>query len=193
MDIVINGVGGQGVVLASRVIAQTALKNGLEVRTSETIGMAQREGSVVSHVRLGKELFGAIIPDKQADILLSFELAETLRGLKKLKSDGYIIANLAKVIPVSVNLGDSSYEYEEILNYLKGNSDRLKLLDAQKLALEAGNYKSVNMVLLGVLSKMNLLPFEGDELLSTALKMLPKRLHEINKKAFLLGKKEGEI
>ncbi len=193
MDIVINGVGGQGVVLASRVIAQTALKNGLQVRTSETIGMAQREGSVVSHVRMGEKLFGAIIPDKQADILLSFELAETIRGLQKLKSDGRIIANLAKVIPVSVNLGDSTYEYEEILNYLRGYSNNLKLIDAQKLAVEAGNYKSVNMVLLGVLAKKNLLPFEGDELLSTALKMLPKKLHGINEKAFLLGKKEGEI
>lgn len=191
LDIVINGVGGQGVVLASRVIAQTAMQNGWQVRTSETLGMAQREGSVTSHVRIGTELFGALIPNRTADILLGFELAETVRGLRKLKPGGKIIANSAKIVPVAANLGKTAYRDKEILDYLQNASNDLLLFDAHAVATEAGHYKAVNMVLLGALAAQDL-PFDGNELLKTALEVLPAKLHQINAKAFQLGKEIGE-
>ncbi|GAW92538.1 indolepyruvate oxidoreductase subunit beta [Calderihabitans maritimus] len=178
-------------VLASRIIAQTAMKNGWQVRTSEIHGMAQRGGAVTSHVRIGKNLFGALIPNGAADILLGFELAETVRGLEKLKAGGKIIANSAKVVPVSVTMGKTKYPDQEILQYLKKQPYDLTLVDAHSLALKAGHYKAVNMVLLGVLAAQKL-PFAGDGLLSTALELLPAKLHEVNVKAFYLGKQTGE-
>ncbi|MDK2835620.1 MAG: indolepyruvate ferredoxin oxidoreductase, beta subunit [Thermosediminibacterales bacterium] len=178
-------------VLASRIIAQTAMKNGWQVRTSETHGMAQRGGSVTSHVRIGENLFGALIPNGTADILLSFELAETVRGLEKLKAGGKIIASSARVVPVLAAMGKTRYSDQEILQYLKKQPYDLTLVDAHDLALKAGHHKAANMVLLGVLAAQKL-PFAGDELLNTALELLPPKLHEVNAKAFYLGKQAGE-
>lgn len=191
MDVVINGVGGQGVVLASRVIAQIGMEMGWAVRTSETIGMAQRDGSVTSQVRLGEKLYGALIPNGAADIILGFELAETARALHKLSPDGLVIANMAKIIPPAVTLGRMEYREEEIMADLKEKAGRLILVDAHRLASQAGNYKTVNMVLLGVLgTKQNLLP--ADRILETALSLLPEKLRQVNRKAFALGQEFGE-
>jgi len=190
MDIVIGGVGGQGVILASRAIAQTGMNLGYQVRTSETIGMAQREGSVTSQVRLGSQLYGALIPDGQADVLLGFELAETVRSLGKLKPGGIVIANQARIIPPLVTLGLTEYREEEVLAYLKTGAERLILLDAHALACQAGNYKTVNMVLLGVLAaSQDFLPAEA--LLETALSLLPEKLWPVNQQAFALGQAWG--
>lgn len=191
MDVIINGVGGQGVVLASRVIAQIGMEMGWAVRTSETIGMAQRDGSVTSQVRLGEKLYGALIPDGGADIILGFELAETVRALHKLAPGGMVIANTAKIIPPAVTLGRMEYREDEILAGLKEKAGRLILLDAHRLASQAGNYKTVNMVLLGVLgAKQSLLP--GERILETALSLLPEKLRDVNRKAFALGREFGE-
>ena len=191
LDLVIAGVGGQGSVLVSRVIAQAALSQGYEVRTSETIGMAQREGSVVSHIRIGTGLAGALVPDHKADILLSFELAETVRGLNKLKPGGLIIANTGKVIPTSVSLGLSSYHEEPIRASLFQKTERVCLLDANALALQAGSLKTVNVVLLGVLATLEGLPFSADNLLAAVLELVPAKAVEMNRQAFQIGKEIG--
>ena len=193
LDIVITGVGGQGSVLTSRVIAQVAMQKGYEVRTSETIGMAQREGSVTSNVRIGKNLQGALIPNHKADILLSFELAETVRGLSKLKPGGIIIANRNKVIPVSVPLGLSSYDEEKIGVALRSKTDQLFLLDASGVAEQAGSSKAVNVVLLGVLATLPGMPFSSEELLAGVLAMVPTKAREINQRAFSEGRKLAEV
>ncbi|MDI6812761.1 MAG: indolepyruvate oxidoreductase subunit beta [Desulfitobacteriaceae bacterium] len=191
LDIVIAGVGGQGSVLASRVIAQAAMAAGWEVRTTETIGMAQREGSVVSHVRIGSQLYGALVPDQQADILFGLELAETARALMKLKPGGVIIANQGKVVPASVSLGLSHYAEEPIRESLYQKTKRVMLVDADALAMEAGNSKTVNVVLLGVLSALAGLPFRRDDLLQVILESVPKKAVAMNQEAFERGRKIG--
>ncbi|HEY8910946.1 MAG TPA: indolepyruvate oxidoreductase subunit beta [Desulfosporosinus sp.] len=188
LDVVITGVGGQGTILTSRVIAQMAMVKGFEVRTSETIGMAQREGSVVSHVRIGRDLTGALIPDGKADILISLELAETVKGLAKLKAGGLILANTAKIIPTSVPLGLSQYQGEEIMAFINQASAKICFFDATKVALQAGNYKTVNVVFLGVLSTIDGLPFRVEEYLQAIEGILPPKVQAVNKKAFYLGR-----
>lgn len=193
MDIVIAGVGGQGTVLASRVIAQAALDAGLAVRTSETIGMAQREGTVTSHVRIGEPLYGALIPDGSADVLLSFEMAETVRWLHKLKPGGTVLANSARIIPVSVASGRSTYEVDIIMEYLRSTTDSLTMLDATELAIKAGNYRATNTVLLGAMSTLPCLPFKSECLLSALLETIPAKLRDINSRAFELGRQAVEV
>lgn len=192
LDIVIAGVGGQGTVLASRVLAQAALDAGLPVRTSETIGMAQREGTVTSHVRIGEKgeaLYGALIPDKGADIMLGFELAETVRWLYKLKDGGRVFANCARIVPVSVAAGRSVYATEELNSYLHQQAGQLMLFDAGELAVTAGNFRATNTVMLGALSTVEELPFSHQQLLAAVLAMIPAKLRDVNEAAFALGRK----
>ncbi|HWI54295.1 MAG TPA: indolepyruvate oxidoreductase subunit beta [Desulfobacteria bacterium] len=193
LDIVIAGVGGQGTVLASRVIAQTAMKAGCNVRTSETIGMAQREGTVTSHVRIGDPLYGGIIPDHGADVLLGFELAESVRWLYKLKSEGRAYVNTARIVPVSVASGRSVYDTNALDKHLRNTVRELFIFDAQAIANEAGSFKTTNTVLLGALSTMTGLPFTAQQLLDEAMTLIPARVRDINQKAFELGRKAMEV
>ncbi len=193
LDIVITGVGGQGNVLASRILAQTAMEAGYPVRTSEAIGMAQREGVVMSQVRIGDEARGALIPNGAGDVLLGMELAETVRGLPMLKKDAVVIANSATIIPVTAALGMSEYQTDELISYLKNNTAHLHLFDATSLAVEAGTFKATNIVLLGALASLNILPFTGEQLLDNILSAVPPKFKEINKLAFELGYKALEV
>ncbi|MDN5361062.1 MAG: indolepyruvate ferredoxin oxidoreductase, beta subunit [Moorella sp. (in: firmicutes)] len=192
MDILIVGVGGQGIILASRAIGAAALAAGLPVRTAETIGMAQREGSVVSHVRLGQDGVGPLIPTGGADILLALEPAEACRYLGYLKPGGSALISTTPVVPVTAALGTTPYPREEILAYLQNNVAHCHLLDAPALAVQAGSHQALNMVMLGALTGMEL-PFPGDTLLAAALQLLPARLHELNRRAFELGKQALEV
>lgn len=192
-DIVIAGVGGQGTVLASRIIARAAMDAGLPVRTSETIGMAQREGVVTSHVRFGIPLDGAVIPDQSADILLGFELAETVRWMHKLKPGGRVVANCAAIIPVSVAAGRSVYDIAALAEHLRNRAPGAVLFDASALAAQAGTQKATNIVLLGALSTLAGLPFSAEELLRSALEVIPTKVHEVNRRAFELGRKAMEV
>ena len=115
------GVGGQGVVLASKLIAYTAMLKGMQARTSETIGMSQRGGAVVSHVRIGEEIFSPMVPKKSADVILAFEPAEAVRNLSYLKKDGVVVVNKKAVKPVTATLTQNSYDGSEMLDYLKKN------------------------------------------------------------------------
>lgn len=193
LDIVIGGVGGQGSILASRALARAAMDNGLEVRTSEVIGMAQREGPVTSHVRIGKSLFGSIIPDGQADILLGLELAETVRNINKLKPGGTVIASSSTIVPVSVQLGISSYNPERLMQYLKDRVEEIVFLDVDDLSRKAGHPKTGNVVLLGSLSAVPNLPFSPDQLIRSILGYIPERLRDINKRAFEIGRLAMEV
>lgn len=193
LDIVISGVGGQGSVLASRALASAGMGLGLDVRTSEVIGMAQREGSVTSHVRIGEQLYGATIPDHEADILLGFELAETVRALPKLKRGGAIIASASAIVPVSVQLGISSYDQEAMQQYLREQTGRVVLLDLIELAKKAGHPRTGNVIILGALSTLPDLPFEANQLLQAVLSYIPGKLQNINKRAFEVGRQVMEV
>ncbi len=193
LDIVISGVGGQGSVLASRALALAAMSSGLAVRTSEVIGMAQREGPVTSHVRMGDHLYGAIIPDREADFLLGFELAETVRALDKLKPGGTIITSYSTIIPVSVQLGISKYDSQTYKEYLKEKAGRIVFLDMAEISSRAGNPKTGNVVMLGAFSTVLGLPFKPEQLLESVLNSVPDKLKDINRRAFELGQQAMEV
>ncbi|MZP28217.1 pyruvate ferredoxin oxidoreductase [Heliobacterium undosum] len=190
-NLIIAGVGGQGGVLASRVFAEAALAAGYKVRTSETIGMAQREGSVISHVRVGERLWGALIPDGAADVLLSLELAESLKGWPKLAPKGQAVINRRPIIPPAASLGLTRYDEGAIIEFLQQQGQRVHLIDATAAALETGNAKTTNMVMLGALSTLPGLPVTAELLWQAAEDILPARLREINRRAFLAGRSLG--
>jgi indolepyruvate ferredoxin oxidoreductase, beta subunit len=192
LDIVIAGVGGQGTVLASRVLAQAALNFDLPARTSETIGMAQREGSVQSHLRIGSDEFGPLISHRRADILLGFEPAEAQRSCNLLKPSGFALINIHPVSPVTVALGTSTYPIDEIRQYMCSIPVRTIFINAFELAVVAGNFRTVNAVMLGALASTGLLPMDGPGILKVLLEMLPERVRDVNKRAFELGSKALE-
>lgn len=191
MDIVMCGVGGQGTVLASRVLGQVAINSSWEVRTSEIIGMAQRGGSVVSQVRIGNNLTGPLIPDGAADFLIGFELAEAIRNLNKLAPKGKVLINTQKVVPPSVYLGTSSYDEDLLIKFLKDNIPEVVLIDAMELARQAGNVKTVSAVMLGAFAAM-CTELDTDIILMELVAKLPDQLKDINTRAFSLGKEYVE-
>ena len=133
------GVGGQGVVLASKLIAYAAMEKGMFVRTSETIGMAQRGGSVVSHVRVGEEIHSPMIPKGSADVLLAFEPAEAVRNLSYLKKGGIVIVNQKALQPVTASLDGKGYDSGEMLHFLKNQVERLYVIDGENICSKAGS------------------------------------------------------
>lgn len=143
------GVGGQGVVLASKLIASAALEKGMDVRTSETIGMSQRGGSVVSHVRMGQKIYSPMIPGHSADVLLAFEPAEAVRNLYYLKEGGVAVVNRKAVKPVTSALGLRSYDGEEMICCLRKRIERLYVVDGEEVCQRAGSPKVLNVALLG--------------------------------------------
>jgi len=184
-NILVSGVGGQGIILASDIMTEVFLAAGFDVKKSEVHGMAQRGGSVTSHVRFGKKVYSPIIKQGEVDILFSFEQLEGLRWLNYLKPDGVILLNNHRVNPPAVNLGQMEYP-GDIPGIIRKRFDKFHLVDGTKLALEAGNVRAANVVLLGAISKL----FDMEEALwvETVLRHLPQRVHEVNKKAFLMGR-----
>lgn len=193
LNIVISGVGGQGSVLAARALALSAMENGLSVLTSEVIGMAQREGMVTSHVRMGNEIYSPTIPDHGADLLLGLELAETVRSLPKLKPEGSVIASTSTITPVPVQLGLSKYNSEALIDYLKKRTEKVFLLDLDVLSQRAGHPKTGNVVILGALSTLPGLPFSQNQLLKSVLKQVPNKLKDVNTRAFEIGRRAMEV
>ena len=152
-NIVLCGVGGQGTILASRLIASAAMKAGIPVKSAETIGMAQRGGSVFSHLRLGEGAGSPRIGLGQADVIIGFEPAETVRMLPYLKAGGTVVASSAPVMPVSAMIGASGYPQEEILDYLKASCFRSDDGGCRKAANDLGSSKCLNVVLLGAAAR----------------------------------------
>ena len=182
------GVGGQGVVLASKLIAFAAMEQGKFVRTTETIGMAQRGGSVVSHVRIGEEVHSPLIPLKKADLILAFEPAEAVRCLPYLNAGGTVIVSSKAILPVTSSLGDGIYEGTEMLAYLEKNIPRLAVLDGESILSQAGSSKVLNVALLGAAAASGVLDITLDEMEMAIEKNVKEKFLEINKKALVLGK-----
>lgn len=189
-DVVIVGVGGQGVILISEIIGKAALSAGLSVRGVETHGMAQRGGSVINHIRIGCR-YSAMISLGGADVLLAMEPAEALRYATYLSPDGIALVNTTAVLPVTVTTGQASYPaIEEILAPLREASSRVYPMDATGLAAEAGSLQATNVVMLGALARH--IPIGEEALLEALFQTVPARFLEINRKAFELGKIEVE-
>ncbi len=183
-NILLAGVGGQGILLASEVLSEVVMMAGLDVKKNEIHGMSQRGGSVVSHVRYGDKVYSSIIPEGEVDILFSFEMLETCRYLPLLKENGRVVVNDWKIAPPAVALGKMAYP-QNLAEELRVKFPATTVVSGLDLALQAGNSKTVNTVLLGALS--NILDFDKNIWLEALKKMIPERLLEINLKAFELG------
>ena len=189
-DILICGVGGQGTVLASKIIAEAAMDAGHAVHSAETIGMAQRGGSVTSHVRIG-EAFSPLIPRESADVLLSFEPAEAVRNLIYLKQDGLVIVNSDPTKPVTESLHDTGYDGKEMVVYLQ-KKRRTIVTSAEEVCAPFGSTRYFNIAILGVAAGCGKLGFSAQDILRVIERKVPARFVETNKAAFLAGVKIGE-
>ena len=184
-NIMIVGVGGQGSLLASKLLGHLLLAQGYDVKVSEVHGMSQRGGSVVTYVRYGDKVYSPVIDQGEADFIVSFELLEAARWLPYLKKDGIIVTNTQQVDPMPVITGAAQYP-EDLVEKLKATGAKVDALDCLKLAEEAGSAKAVNIVLLGRLSHYFDL---SEEAWMTSLEAnVPAKFLEMNKRAFELGK-----
>ncbi len=183
LDVVIAGVGGQGVLLASEIISNVALASGYDVKKSEIHGMAQRGGSVFSFVRIGKKVYSPIIPAGSADFLLAFEELEALRYASYLRKGAQVIVNTQKISPITVLSGAASYP-EDPISMLKEHF-KVYPVDAVSLAQKAGNARAVNTVIVGIFSTF--VGFEKELWLNIIKKLIPQKILEVNLKAFELG------
>jgi indolepyruvate ferredoxin oxidoreductase beta subunit len=188
-DILIVGIGGQGTILASNILGEACLIEKRRVKGAETHGMAQRGGSVESHIRIDGQ-FGPLIPPGQADLLISFDLLEALRYSHYLKNGGRMVVNRHLVLPTSVyNQKIPAPTEDEIITALKKHA--LCLLDADAMAAEAGSPLSQNVVMLGAASRA--LPLKPESLLLAVRNLVPKKTVEINVKAFEMGRESAGI
>ncbi len=184
MDILLVGVGGQGTILASRILAYVGQVSGYDIKVSEIHGMAQRGGSVVTQVRMGEKVYSPIIEKGEADIVLAFEKLEALRWFNYVKPGGSLIVNNQAIYPVPVLAGLASYP-QNITQYLKSKVSDIIVLDALNIAKDCGNTKAANVVLVGVLA--SLLHFPKDSWIDALETIVPAKFIEVNKKAFQAG------
>jgi len=185
-DILIVGVGGQGVLLASEIISQVAMDAGLDVKKSEVHGMAQRGGVVSSHVKIAPKVYSPVIFKGQADVLISFEQAEALRAVDWLKKDGLTITSRTRLVPAIVT-SSKEYSYpDDAVAALQAKVARTIPVDADNLARELGDPRLVNTLLLGVLS--NYLPFSKDQWIEAIRKRVKAKFVEVNVAAFERGR-----
>lgn len=183
MNIMIVGVGGQGTLLASRILGRAAIKKGYDVKVSEVHGMSQRGGSVVTYVKYGDKVYSPIIDKGEADLILAFEMLEAMRALPFLKKGGKMIANTQKMNPMPVITG--AMEYPENIEKKIAEKADLLAVDALSLAEKAGTIKAVNVVLIGLLAKsMNV---DKNVWLETIEETVPQKFIDLNLKAFDMG------
>ncbi len=185
-DILIVGVGGQGTLLTSRILADVAVQMGYDVKVSEVHGMAQRGGSVVTQVRYGKKVYSPIIKKGDADILLAFEKLEAARWLDYLKPDGMVIINDERVDPLPVMSGKVKYP-EDIVDKIQKLIPNTRLINATEIAGQCGNTRAANVVLVGVLAAVAGLPVK--EMENAIRSLVPEKAIDINLKAFEEGMK----
>lgn len=185
-NIMIVGVGGQGTLLASKLLGYVLLKQGYDVKVSEVHGMSQRGGSVVTYVRFGEKVYSPVIDKGEADVIISFEKLEALRWIEFLKKDGRIITNTQEVDPMPVITGTAQYP-ENIIEKMENAGAKVDAKDFLSLANEAGSSKAVNIALMGRLSTyFSEIPDEEWQKAIDAL--VPAKFIELNKKAFELGR-----
>jgi len=187
-NILITGVGGQGVILMSELLGRAAVKDGLRVRGSEILGMAVRGGSVTSIVRLGDEVYGPLIPMGKCDVLIGMEPSEALRNITYLSRSSLAIVNTAVTIPFTVSIGESKYpSLEEILKKLGEAAGKVITLDANQIAQEAGSLLATNLVMLGALFGTKKLPIGIETIKESIQVRFPAKTAPVNIKAFDLG------
>ena len=185
-DILLCGVGGQGTVLASKLISAAAMAKGNTVHSAETIGMAQRGGSVTSHIRIGDKASSPLIPLGCADILIAFEPSEAVRNLKFLKKDGILIVNTVPVRPTTESLHPTGYDGTEMIDYLKKKCTCVTV-NAEELCRPLGSSKFFNVAVLGVLIASGRLAIDADTMKEEIKKRVPERFIDMNLKAFEIG------
>ncbi len=184
-NIMIVGVGGQGSLLASKLLGRLLLEQGYDVKVSEVHGMSQRGGSVVTYVRYGDKVYSPVIDKGEADFIVSFELLEAARWLPYLRPDGQIVTSTQQIDPMPVITGSTVYP-DALVEKMTAAGARIDALDCLTLANEAGSSKAVNIVLMGRLSQYFDLPEEA--WLSAMEAVVPAKFLELNKKAFALGR-----
>lgn len=184
-NIMIVGVGGQGTLLASKLLGRLLLTKGYDVKVSEVHGMSQRGGSVVTYVRYGEKVYSPVVDKGEADFIISFEMLEAARWVEYLKKGGTIVTNTQQINPMPVITGTAEYP-ENLSTKIAEKGINIEAFDALSLAEEAGTSKAVNLVLLGRISKY--FDFTDEEWMDAIEKSVPAKFLELNKKAFSLGK-----
>jgi indolepyruvate ferredoxin oxidoreductase, beta subunit len=187
-NIQLVGVGGQGVLLASTVLGNAAVAEGLEVAMSEVHGMAQRGGSVQCSVRMGKDIYSPLIPRGGADLLLGFEPVETCRAMAMVNKDSQIVTNTTPVVPISVSAGKDTYPHiDEVVTAIRGITPNIIALNATELAVKAGKIITANSVLVGAIAAVPGFPLSKPCMMTSLLEVVPAKAREVNIKAFELG------
>jgi len=187
LDLVLAGVGGQGTLVAGKLLGRVALKEGLDVRVSEVHGMAQRGGSVITYVRMGPRVHSPVVEPGQADVILAFEQLEALRWAHLLARGGVLLMNESRVIPMSVGMGQARYP-EGVADRLQQVGDGravVRSLDATGLARETGSEKAVNIVMLGAMARC--LAIGPEVFIEAIADVFASRLQDLNRKAFEAG------
>ncbi len=196
-NIVLAGVGGQGILLAAEVLGTAAIKEGLNVRVSELHGMAQRGGAVISNVRIGEKVLAATVLEGHADVLLGFEPLETLRSLKFASEKALVIMSDEKIPPTELAAKMMKYpSMEEIVEKIHRFTKNITIVEAAKLAKKAGNILTQNVVLIGALAAMEKMPVKTESVMEALQELVPPKHLDINVKAFKLGYeyvKKGKI
>lgn len=185
-NIIIAGVGGQGVILAGNILGLAAMKQGFDVKKTDTLGMAQRGGSVVSHLRYGEKVFSPSIKKGDADVIIAFEKLEAARWIEYLKKGGMIFINDLAIPPLSVHIGTGEYPGDaELTAIMKQKTDNICIIDAGKRAEELGNPHLINTILLG--SALPYLSIKKNFLKKAIIEALPQKVVELNLKALEKG------
>ena len=191
MNIMIVGVGGQGTVLASKLIAAAAMRSNEIVHSAETIGMAQRGGSVTSHVRIGANASSPLIPYGSADFILAFEPAEAVRNLNYLKKDGIVIVNSVPVKPVTESLRSTGYDGTVMIEYLRKKCKTVIVVNAEEICREIGSTKIFNVAILGVAIGTGKMGLSKENIISEIETRVKESFREINLRAFEKGEQIG--
>jgi indolepyruvate ferredoxin oxidoreductase beta subunit len=182
-NVILCGVGGQGTVLASKLMATAAMDADMPVKTAETIGMAQRGGSVFSHVRIGEGAPTSLVGPGRADLILAFEPAEAVRQLPYLKSDGTVVVSNRPIVPVSASTGGPAYDLEALLGYLEAHVEHLVVVDAVAAAADLGSAKCLNVVLLGAAARSGALGLTPAAVEQAVRELVPPKYLDLNIRA----------
>lgn len=186
-DCLLCGVGGQGTILASKLLADGALLRGATVRATETIGMSQRGGSVVSHLRMGDNTHSPMIPHGKADVMIAFEPAEAVRNLCYLSPNGVLIVAKKAVKPVTATLSGSNYDGSEMLDFLTAQVPHLVVVDGDSICAQLGSSKVLNVVLLGAATASGMLGFTMEEMERAVESRVPEKFLALNRRALAAG------
>jgi len=183
------GVGGQGIVLASDILGDVALAMGLDVKKTDTLGMAQRGGSVTSHLRIGKKVWSPLISPKEADILLAFEKLEAARWVNYIKPSGTVIINNLAIPPLSISLGTQKYpDDKDILKSFEQRTTRIHLVDGSKESGSLGDIRTLNVFMLGFLSMLIPIKIQTEAWKQGIARRLPEKIVRLNMRAFDRGR-----